>query len=125
MPSDIKKKILVGEDEHPMAQALTLKLSHAGFEVTNVANGEDVLRSLEAGHFDLVLLDLVMPKLDGFGVLARLKEKKDPTPVIVLSNLGQEEDAEKAKKLGARAYYIKSDTPIVNIVEHVKEFLSP
>lgn len=123
--TDTKKKILVAEDEHAMAQALALKLGHAGFEVTGVANGEDVLKALEAGHFDLVLLDLVMPKLDGFSVLARLKEKKDPTPVIVLSNLGQEEDAEKAKRLGAKEYYIKSDTPIVNIVEFAKQFLTP
>lgn len=66
----------------------------------------------------------MMPKLDGFGLLEKLKEKKINIPVIVTSNLSQEEDEEKVKKLGAKEYFIKSNTPIIQIVENVKKILN-
>ena len=69
--------------------------------------------------FDLILLDLMLPKMDGFGVLKSMREKKDNTPVIVASNLGQEDDAQKAKSMGAKWYFVKSDTPINKIVDYL------
>lgn len=117
------KKILVVEDEKPMAKALGLKLSGAGFEAKTAFDGEKALKVLESETFDLILLDLVMPNLDGFGVLAKLKARAIKTPVIVTTNLGQEEDEKRARELGATDYLVKSDTPIVEIVDFVKKTL--
>lgn len=118
------KKILVAEDERPMARALELKLTHAGFTVFLAGNGADALSLIDKEHPDLILLDLIMPKQDGFSVLEALKKKGDRTPVIVLSNLSQEEDENRAKELGARGFFIKSNTPIAEIVEHTETFLA-
>jgi len=117
------KKILVVEDEKPMAKALKLKLSDAGFEAEIAFDGEKALKVLESETFDLILLDLVMPNLDGFGLLAELKARAIKTPVIVTTNLGQEEDEKRARELGATDYLVKSDTPIVEIVDFVKKTL--
>jgi CheY-like chemotaxis protein len=65
-----------------------------------------------------------MPKKDGFAVLAALRTRKDNTPVIVSTNLGQEEDIERAKKLGAQDYFVKSNTPIAEVIEHIKQTLA-
>jgi DNA-binding response OmpR family regulator len=117
------KKILIAEDEKPMAKALKLKLDNSGFEAQIASNGQEAIDMLSKEKFDLVLLDLVMPKVDGFTVLETLKTKKINVPVIITSNLSQEEDAAKAKSLGAKDYLIKSNTPIAEIVDHVKKIL--
>ena len=118
-----KKKILIFEDEKPMAHALELKLKHAGFDAKAVFNGEDGIKLLQKEKFSLILLDLIMPKMNGFAVLEALKAQKIETPVIVLSNLSQEEDEKRAKALGVKEFFIKSNTPIVKIVERVAQFL--
>ena len=122
--SNEPKKILIIEDEKPMARALELKLTHTGFRVQSVGNGEEGLVLLEKEKFDLVLLDLVMPKLDGFAVLAEIKKKGIKTPVMVQTNLSQEDDEKRAKALGAKEFFIKSNTPIAEIVEQIKSFLT-
>lgn len=114
------KKILVVEDDRPLSRALELKLTNEGFQPIVVSDGEQALKILENEKFDLILLDLILPKVDGFGVLAELKSKNSTIPVIVLSNLGQEADAKKAKELGALNYFIKSDTSIASIIEYIK-----
>lgn len=119
----ISKKILIIEDEKTLARALELKLSRADFNVRVVYNGEDGLNLLEKETFDLILLDLIMPKMDGFGVLRRLVELQIKTPVIVLSNLSQENDAKKTKEFGAKDFFIKSNTPITTIVDKVTKIL--
>ena len=119
----MNKKILIIEDEKPMARALELKLAHAGFEVKAVFNGEEGVELLQKETYALILLDLVMPKMDGFKVLETLKEKKIKTPVMVLTNLSQEDDEKRAKALGAKEFFIKSNTPIATIVEKVAQFL--
>ena len=111
------------EDEKPMARALELKLVHAGFDAKAVFNGEDGVLLMRKEHYDLALLDLVMPKIDGFKVLEILKNENIGIPVIVLSNLSQEGDERRAKELGAKDFFIKSNTPITTIVEHVTQFL--
>ena len=117
------KKILIIEDEKPLARALELKLSHAGFTSEVVFNGEDGIRLLNKESFALILLDLIMPKMDGFTLLAMLKVKKIKTPVLVLSNLSQREDEKRAKEFGAKEFFIKSNTPIATIVLRVTELL--
>lgn len=118
------KKVLVVEDEKPMARALELKLTHAGFEVHTSNNGEEGLALILKDTFDIVLLDLMMPKMDGFSVLEELKKNGVKTPVIILSNLSQQEDENRAKTLGAKGFFIKSNTPIANIVDEVTKYLS-
>lgn len=98
------KKIAVIEDERPMARALELKLSHVGFGVVTAGNGEDGVALIEREHPDMILLDLVMPKRDGFWVLETLKKKGIETPVIILSNLSQGEDEHRAAELGAKGF---------------------
>jgi|SRR3989339_1306280 len=113
------QRILIVEDEKPMAHALELKLNHSGFETVVAFDGETALENLKKQKFDLVLLDLMIPKLDGFGVMKAMKENKDKTPVIIASNLGQDDDAQKAKTMGAAWYFVKSDTPINKIVDYI------
>lgn len=114
------KKILIVEDEKPIRQALELKLSKAGFSITPVSNGKDAISKVSKQKFDLILLDLMMPEMNGYEVLAQLKNLNIKTPVIILSNLGQEEDIKKAKEYGVEDYCIKSNTPISSIVDKVK-----
>ncbi len=120
------KKILIVEDERPLAHALEMKLKHEGFAPEVVANGEDALNALEhATEYSLMLLDLIMPRVDGFTVLSEMKRRGiGIPPVMVLSNLGQEEDRRKAKELGAVNYFVKSNTPISEIVSAIKQALA-
>lgn len=122
MPIPVKK-ILVVEDDQPLARALELKLTNEGFQPRIASDGEEALKILETEKFDLMLLDLILPKKDGFTVLADLKAKSSTMPVIVLSNLGQEADTRKAKELGALNYFIKADTSIAGIISYIKQNL--
>ena len=123
MPKTASKKILIVDDEKPLAKALELKLSHAGFETHVANNGEDAINALKKESFSLMLLDLIMPKMDGFKVLEEMKKLKKKPPVIVLSNLSQSEDMDKAKKLGAKGFFIKSDTSLAEVVKQVNTYL--
>jgi DNA-binding response OmpR family regulator len=116
-------KVLIAEDEKPMANALELKLNKSGFQAKAVFDGSSAIDILSKEQYDLLLLDLMMPKMDGFEVIQKLKELKINVPVIVLSNLSQEEDKKKALAIGAKDYFVKSDTPITDIVKKVSEFL--
>jgi len=118
---DKKLKILIADDERALAGALSLKLNHEGFESVVAFNGREAMDHLEKDKFDLLILDLVMPQLDGFGVLAELKTKGIKMPVLVASNLSQAEDITKAKELGAFDFFIKSDTPVSVIVQKIKD----
>jgi DNA-binding response OmpR family regulator len=113
------KHLLIIEDEEALATALQLKFSSAGFVVTVMLNGQDGLNTALSGSFDMILLDLILPLMDGFTVLEKLHEHGNKTPVIVLSNLSQAEDLEKAKKLGALDYLVKSDIQLSKVLEYV------
>ncbi len=117
------KNILIVEDERPLSHALEMKLKAQGFTTKVVMNGQDALTELANGKYNMVLLDLIMPTMDGFGVLEEMKNKKLSVPVIVLSNLGQDEDRVKTKALGAIDYFVKSNTPIAEILERVTSAL--
>ena len=100
-----------------------MKLKNEGYTTHVCVNGTDALTELAKGGYGLVLLDLIMPVLDGFGVLAEMKQSGYVVPVIVLSNLGQDEDRAKTKELGAIDYFVKSNTPIAQIMQRVKSVL--
>lgn len=116
-----EKKILIVEDEKPMVLALELKLKNAGFKTKTALNGAEALEILSKETFDAVLLDLVLPEKDGFAVLAEMRGRGDETPVVVLSNLGQKEDIKRTKELGANNYFVKAETPITEIVGHIRK----
>lgn len=118
-----KQRVLIVEDEKPLAHALELKVGHEGLETKVCLTGAEGLKEAQTGNYDLILLDLIMPELDGFSLLQELQKTKIKTPVIVLSNLGQEEDRAKAKNFGVVDYFVKANTPILEIVKKVKEQL--
>ena len=120
MKETVKKKILIIEDEKPLAHALSLKLSHEGFDVVTTESGEEGLQFLANETFDLVLTDLIIPGVDGFKVLETIQEKKMKIPVIVITNLNQEEDKKRVFDLGASSFFVKSNSPISEIVKNVK-----
>ncbi len=117
------KKILIAEDEVTIGHALELKLQRSGFATKYVCNGEEAMSAIKKEDFDLILLDLIMPKMTGFEVLESLKKMKSKTPVIVTSNLGQIEDVARAKALGAVDYCIKADISLQAIVELIEKYL--
>ena len=116
-----QKKILIIEDEKPLAHALQLKLSHEGFYVVATNSGEEGLQYLEKEHFDLVLTDLIIPGVDGFKILETIKEKKMKIQVMVMTNLNQEEDKKRTQDLGATEFFVKSNSPLSEIVENIKK----
>lgn len=117
------KKILVIEDEKAMAKALETKLKHEGFDAHAVFDGEQGVGELSKGHYDLVLCDLVMPKMDGFEFLEAMKQKKLKAKVVILSNLSQEEDKKRVSALGAIDFFTKSNTSLADIVKQVKKLI--
>jgi len=117
------KRILIVEDEKPLARALELKLLNSGFRPRIAVDGQEALDYLKKEKFDLILLDLVMPNISGFDVLEKMLAEKNKTPVIVTSNLGQEEDLKKVEKFGIKKYFIKSDVSIVDIINYIKDIL--
>ena len=120
-----KGRILLVEDEKPLSHALKLKLTNAGFDVTHIDNGEEALAVASEQQFDLILLDIIMPKMDGFNMLAMLKEKGKSAnqKIIVLSSLGQQQDIERAKTLGASDYLVKTHYPIATIIDKINTIL--
>lgn len=119
----MQKKILFVEDELRIQEALTPLLEQAGYEVFRAADGEIALRILEEKAPDLVLLDLILPKKDGFDVLSEMRKKKEfkNTPVIILTNLEEKFDIEKALSFNVRAYLIKANYKLDEVVEKVNE----
>lgn len=118
-----KKTILVAEDEKPISAVITLKLKKEGFDVVCAYDGQEAIDKMKKEKFDLLLLDLVMPKKDGFEVLEEMKAEKIKVPTIVSSNLSQKEDMEKVMSMGAVDYFIKSETSISDVIGHVKKVL--
>lgn len=117
-----KKRILIVEDDQSLSKVLGLKLINAGFEVVIADDGAHALDQLSRTKFHLILLDLLMPGIDGWTVLEKLKGSGQK--IIVTSNLSQDEDIKKAKALGALDFLVKSDIPLINIVQKVNAILA-
>lgn len=115
-----QKRILIVEDERPLAHALEIKLTSNGYDVTVAPTGSDGVEEAKNGKFDLILLDLILPGMDGFAALEALQKAKNKAPIIILSNLGQEEDREKTEKYGVVDYCVKANTPLAAIIDLVK-----
>ena len=121
------KRILLAEDDRFLRKAAEVTLRRHGFTVLTVSDGEAAVQMARAEAPDLVLLDLIMPRLQGFEVLRTLKQ--DPAtraiPVIVLSSLGQPSDVQQAMEEGAAAYFVKADLSLQALVQRVEEALQP
>jgi len=120
------RRILVAEDDRFLRKAAEMALKRQGYTVLTAADGEEALRAAQSELPDLILLDLIMPKVNGFDVLQALK-KEAPTakiPVIVMSNLGQDRDVQQAMGAGAAAYFIKTDISLQALVQRVEETLT-
>ena len=119
------RKILVMEDEPILSQALTIELNSYGYEVSVADNGEDGMNMLYKNPPDLLLLDLLMPRKNGYEVLQELKAKKlfGKIQVIVFSNLGQEEEKKKAISLGAKHFFVKSSIDLEDHVAFIQKLL--
>jgi CheY-like chemotaxis protein len=121
-----QKTILIAEDDDFLAKAYRIKLTNLGYKVFIVGNGEEVISYLkENPPPNLIILDLIMPQKDGFETLAELKkeEKFKKIPVVIVSNLSQEEDIKKAKDLGALDFLVKSSFSLSEIAQKIEGFL--
>lgn len=120
-------KILIIEDDKYLRELMIRKLSsEKGLDISSAVDGENGLKAFEKEKPDLVLLDLILPGIDGFEVLSRMKENTElaSIPVIILSNLGQKSDVEKGMKLGAADYMVKAHFTPNEIVDKVKQTLA-
>ncbi|HAH04011.1 TPA: response regulator [Candidatus Komeilibacteria bacterium] len=120
-----QRKILIVEDDGFLIQMYAAKLEMEGFKVVAAVDGEKALRMVKKEEPDLILLDLLLPKKDGFEVLAELKKDQavKDIPVVVLSNLGQKEDINRCLALGAKDYLIKAHFVPGEVVAKIKQFL--
>jgi len=119
------KKILFIEDEFTLQKSMGEFLEKAGFKIIQALDGEIGLNLAEKEKPDLILLDLILPKISGFEVLKRLKENKETKdiPVIILTNLEESTDVGKSLELGATTYLVKSDQSLDDVLEIIKETL--
>jgi len=119
------KKILVIEDDKFLRELITQKLIKEDFEVSEAVDGEEGIKKIKEEKPDLILLDLILPGIDGFEVLARMKKEStlSSIPVVILSNLGQKDDVEKGLKMGAVDYLIKAHFTPGEIIEKIKAVL--
>ena len=123
---DTKAKILMIEEDGFLRKIYKNKFSLAGFDFSEATNGEEGLNKIITESPSLVLLDLILPKKNGFDVLVEMRgnEKIKNTPVIILSNLAQEKDIERGMSLGAKDYLIKPEVSLSEVVDRTKECLA-
>lgn len=120
-----KPAILVIEDDKFLRELVVQKLKKEGFDVEAVVEGGEAFKAIEEKTPDLILLDLVLPGIDGFQIMIRLKknQKTADIPVVVLSNLGQKEDIDKAKACGAADYMVKTNFTPGEIAEKIRKIV--
>jgi len=126
MPEKEKKlKILLVEDDSFLAEMYATKFNLEGFEVEIAADGERGLELARKENPDIILLDILLPKLDGFTVLRRLKKnsKTKSIPIVLLTNLGQKDDIKKGLEEGAEGYLIKAHFMPSEVVEKIKKII--
>lgn len=121
MANNKDKKVLIVEDDLPTLEAVSFKLAKKDIVADTALNGEEAIERLKREKYDLILVDLLLPKKSGFEVIKEIKTngKSKGAKIIVFSNLGQEEDIKKAMELGTMAYFIKSDVSINELVEKI------
>lgn len=123
--SKTRFKIIIVEDDKTLVEMYNLKFKEAGLELMVVTDGIGGLELIRKEKPNLVLLDIMLPKMDGFAVLTELKKDQQTKniPVLLLTNLGQKNDMEKGKKLGADDYIVKSSLTPSQVIEKIKLYL--
>ena len=117
------QRILIVEDEPTLQKTLSVALEQAGYEIKGALDGEIGLKLAKEMKPDLILLDLILPKMDGFEVLEEIKKDEGikDIPVIILTNLESSQDIEKALVLGAKTYLVKANYDLKDVIQKVKE----
>lgn len=120
-----KTSVIIVEDEKMLADMYATKFTMEGFEAQKANDGQSGFDLVKQVKPDIVLLDIIMPKIDGFGVLKMIKDDSElkDIPVILLTNLGQDEDIKKGKQLGAADYFVKANHTPAEVVQKVKQVL--
>ncbi len=124
-PANAMKKILLVEDDDALASVYTTRLDAEGFSIKRVPNGEEALSATLAFKPDLILLDVMMPKVSGFDVLDILRNTPETAnvKVIMLTALSQESDKQRAMDLGVDDYLVKSQVVIADVVDKIRQHL--
>lgn len=124
MASESAPKILIIDDDPFILEMYVLKFKEHNFQVETASNGQEGLAKAKEYRPDLLLLDIVMPALDGFDILQQIKKNSSPDmKIVLLTNLGQKEDVERGMQLGADDYIIKAHFTPSEVVEKVKALL--
>lgn len=120
------KRILLVEDDDSLANVYVTRLQAEGFDVRRVSNGEEALAGALSYHPDLVVLDVMMPKVSGFDVLDILRNTPETAnlKVVMLTALSQDSDQERAKQLGADDYLVKSQVVISDVIDRIRHHLT-
>lgn len=125
IPLTVKRKILIVDDDAVIAGMYLLKFQGSDFDVSIATDGKNALERIKSDEPDVVLMDLVLPRLDGFEVLATLNKEQLPKKpkIIILSNLGQQEEIDKGLALGADGYVVKARSTPSEVVAKVEQIL--
>ncbi len=118
-------KIIIVEDDAFLQSLEVSKLMKSSHEILTASNGKEALKKIKEPKIDIILLDLILPDVDGFDILKEIRanESTKTTPVIVFSNLSEYEDIQKAKELGATDFMVKSNFTLDELVDRVNKFL--
>lgn len=121
-----KKKILIIEDDEHVSKVYEMKFSKEGYSTVFVSNGEEAVEKITSEKPDLIILDLMVPRKDGFVILEEVKSTPSVSniPIIVLSNLGGKSDQDRALALGAKEYMVKVNYSMQEVIDRAKSYLS-
>ena len=120
------KKIMIIEDDHFLSSLMKTRLEREGFGVIQAFDGEEAMEALKVDIPSLIVLDLIMPKVTGFEVLQMISitPQLQKVPVVIVSNLAQDSDVEKARQLGAKEYFIKVKVSIDDLIGKIKALVA-
>ena len=122
----MKKILLIVDDEEIVYKALSVQFTDKEIEILSAIDGEEGLKMATEHHPDLILLDLVMPKMDGLTMLNKLRQDEwgKQAKVIVLSNISDTEKVKEAQEIGSDEYLIKADWNVIKVAEKIKDILN-
>jgi len=122
---DVKKKVLLVEDDQMIVEMYKLRLEEGGFEVFVTDKGSEAIEIAGKEQPDIILLDIILPEIDGFAILQSLKSEGSTKkiPVVMLTNLSQESDQQKGTQLGAVGYFVKAQHTPADIMNEIKKIL--
>lgn len=120
---DSPVSILIAEDDPFLSKIISNRLREEGYMIQVANDGDEALTKIKEGSFSLVMLDLIMPVKSGFEVLQELRERGNRVPILVFTNLAQDEDRREVLSLGAQGYFVKSDIAMDDLVDTVKSHI--